>query len=647
MNFKIRNVVYLPYNMGLNVGSEYIEISVARKCNKLKLLVFERNVEKEVYTFNFDKNKCLGDIWFLSLYIDDVKELENMEYAFEDENGRFADPYGKSFSGRDTWGKAAHYKNIRRSPFITTCFDWGEGGDRLYIPWSESIVYRLHIRGFTKSASSKTIHSGTFSGVVEKIPYIKSLGITTLDIMPCQEFEELMPLNIRHDIFSGMGYNADILNTTKKVVNDEKTVKNHMINYWGYADTLHFAPKASFSMKKHRNPPNEFKHMVKSLHNAGIEVIAEFYFKEGIGYSYVRDVLIYWAYEYRLDGFHILGNVYAAELAKEAALSGIKLIYENWDNTYRGYYNFKDGSDDGRLKRLASFNDSFQNDMRRFLKGDEGMINSLVYHTKNNPQYAAQLNYIADIKGFSLVDMLSYDIKHNEANLENNKDGTDYNYSWNCGCEGSTSKKTVNRLRAKQLRNASLLVFLSQGTPVIAQGDELGQSKGGNNNTYCQDNRISWLNWKLINSNSHILEWFQFIINFRKKHRVFHACKEPANLDNAALGMPDVSYHGVKAWQPDFDNYSRQLGILYFGQYAKNADGSFDDTFYVMYNMHWEAHDFALPKPEKGYRWHLCIDTDRHDINGFYQEGSEKDIGNQRGYRVKARSIVVLKGVKI
>ena len=635
MDFEIRDTVYLPYNLGLSINDKYISISVAHKSKTLKLLLFERNVETEVYTFDFDKKKCLGDIWFLSLYVKNIDKLSNMEYAFEDEHERFCDPYGRTFSGRDSWGRFEQEGNLRRSSFILSEFNWETDKAPLNIPWSESIIYRLHIRGFTKAPSSKVVHSGTFKGAIEKIPYLKALGITAVDIMPCQEFEELMPLNPAYDNLNYINYR--ISEKTDKTA----AVQSRRLNYWGYTDTLHFAPKSSFCMKKNRNPSVEFKEMVKSFHAAGIEVITEFYFKDGVNYSYIRDVLIYWAYEYGLDGFHLVGNINAEELAKEPALSGVKLIYSNWDNCGRNYYNIS-GNDS---KKTASFNDSFQNDMRRFLKGDEGLINKLIYHTKNNPAHTAQLNYIADIKGFSLMDLLSYDIKHNEANLEDNKDGNDDNYSWNCGVEGNTAKKAVNKLRLKQLKNASLLVFLSQGTPVIAQGDELGQSKSGNNNTYCQDNKLSWLNWKLINSNAHILEWFKFIINFRKSHRVFHYKSEPMNIDNNALGLPDVSYHGVRAWQPDFENHRRQLGILYFGRYAKNTDGSCDYTFYVMYNMHWTEHEFALPKSARGYRWSLCIDTDRYDINGFYSEGNEEILNNQRVYTVGARTIAVLKEI--
>lgn len=284
MDFEIRDTVYLPYNLGLSINDKYISISVAHKSKTLKLLLFERNVETEVYTFDFDKKKCLGDIWFLSLYVKNIDKLSNMEYAFEDEHERFCDPYGRTFSGRDSWGRFEQEGNLRRSSFILSEFNWETDKAPLNIPWSESIIYRLHIRGFTKAPSSKVVHSGTFKGAIEKIPYLKALGITAVDIMPCQEFEELMPLNPAYD-----NLNYKISEKTDKTA----AVQSRRLNYWGYTDTLHFAPKSSFCMKKNRNPSVEFKEMVKSFHAAGIEVITEFSFKIlyiSVGYVFSCDL---------------------------------------------------------------------------------------------------------------------------------------------------------------------------------------------------------------------------------------------------------------------------------------------------------------------------------------------------------------------
>ena len=211
---------------------------------------------------------------------------------------------------------------------------------------------------------------------------------------------------------------------------------------------------------------------------------------------------------------------------------------------------------------------------------------------------------MANTNGFTLMDMVSYDIKHNEANGEDNRDGTDYNQSWNCGAEGPSRKKRIMQMRRKQIRNALLMLFLSQGTPLLMMGDEFGRTKKGNNNSYCQDNDISWLNWSLLNSNSSIHEFVKHVIRFRKEHSVFHMEKEPALMDYRCVGLPDVSYHGLKTWCPMFDRFLRQLGILYCGKYGKKPDGREDDYFYVAFNMHWEPHEFALPNLPKDFK---CI----------------------------------------
>ena len=188
------------------------------------------------------------------------------------------------------------------------------------------------------------------------------------------------------------------------------------------------------------------------------------------------------------------------------------------------------------------------------------------------------------------------------------------------------------------------MLFLSQGTPMILAGDEFGNSQSGNNNAYCQDNEISWLNWNLLETNRDIYEFVKYMIEFRKKHPVFHMKAEPKNIDYLACGHPDVSYHGVKAWCPEFENFRRQLGIMYCGEYEKKADGTPDDYFFTAYNMHWEPHEFALPNLPKDMKWHICLNTDAEEVNGIYREGKELSLEDQKQFMVPARTILVFRG---
>lgn len=350
--------------------------------------------------------------------------------------------------------------------------------------------------------------------------------------------------------------------------------------------------------------------------------------------AYALDVVRYWAREYHVDGFHLIGYAPNDLLARDPYLSRVKLWADHWDNL----------PGPGKRKHLAEYNDGFEIDMRRLLKGDEDQINNLVFRSKRNPKEAGVINYMANVNGFTLMDMVTYDRKHNEANGENNLDGADYNYTWNCGVEGPTRKKKVVEMRRKQLRNAILILLLSQGTPLIMAGDEFGDTKGGNNNSYCQDNETSWLNWNLANTNQDLLEFVKFAIAFRKKHRIFHMEQEPRIMDYLGCGQPDISYHGVKAWCPEFENFRRQLGIMYCGNYAEKEDGTPDDSFFVTYNMHWEPHEFSLPNLPKGKKWHVAINTDEGSRNGIYQEGKEPVLEKQKHFMVPPRSIVVFIG---
>ena len=461
-----------------------------------------------------------------------LEQPEDYEYCYKIGGKIVPDPYGKAFSGREHWSVSkGKEKRKLRTRIVTDTFDWGKS-QFPHLKKEDVIAYSLHVRGFTKHSSSGVAHKGTFDGVTEKLPYLQKLGINQIHLMPVYEFDE----NQRH------------------------------VNYWGYGKAYFFAPKASYAAG---DPVNEMKSLVRQMHLAGIEVILEMPFTEGTTFSLILDCLRYWVMQYHVDGFIV--NPYICnpdELAKDPVLAKSKILKKE---------------------------DGFQNVMRRFLKGDEGMIRDVICQLKN--QDTQLYNYIASHNGFTLCDVVSYDGKHNEANGENNLDGPDYNYSWNCGAEGNSRKKAVNELRKNQIFNAFFLLLFAQGMPCILSGDEFMNTQKGNNNAYCQDNLISWLDWNQLSRQEELYTFVCRLIALRKACMKQTAKKSEDTMGRS--GIPQISYHGEDAWQMPAGHASRQLGVFYHEE-------STEKDFYIAYNMHWLSHSFALPSLPKGMEW-VCI----------------------------------------
>lgn len=461
-----------------------------------------------------------------------LEQPEDYEYCYKIGGKIVPDPYGKAFSGREHWSVSkGKEKRKLRTRIVTDTFDW-EKSQFPHLKKEDVIAYSLHVRGFTKHSSSGVAHKGTFDGVTEKLPYLQKLGINQIHLMPVYEFDE----NQRH------------------------------VNYWGYGKAYFFAPKASYAAG---DPVNEMKSLVRQMHLAGIEVILEMPFTEGTTFSLILDCLRYWVMQYHVDGFIV--NPYICnldELAKDPVLAKSKILKKE---------------------------DGFQNVMRRFLKGDEGMIQDVICQLKN--QDTQLYNYIASHNGFTLCDVVSYDGKHNEANGENNLDGPDYNYSWNCGAEGNSRKKAVNELRKNQIFNAFFLLLFAQGMPCILSGDEFMNTQKGNNNAYCQDNLISWLDWNQLSRQEELYTFVCRLIALRKACMKQIAKKSEDTMGRS--GIPQISYHGEDAWQMPAGRASRQLGVFYHEE-------STEKDFYIAYNMHWLSHSFALPSLPKGMEW-VCM----------------------------------------
>lgn len=625
------------YPMGTVVVEGGVHFSVIFQGESCSLALYRAGGRTPVKRIPFPEENRVGDVWSMTV----AGDFRGMEYCFELDGILTEDPFGKHFTGRERWGEAKQLNQVLRASILQEEYDW-ESDRRPEIPYEDCILYRIHPRGFTKHSSSKVEARGTFAGIGEKIPYLKELGITTVELLPAVEFQEVMAEPIGAAGTSGgriegqRALEASWKKDGRQGGQEDfsrKLQPSGKLNYWGFVPGLYFAPKASYCSGREKHPEREFKDLVKALHRAGMELVMDFFFTGQEVETFVLEVLRFWAREYHVDGFHLIGFPPCRLIGRDPYLSRVKLFAQSWDD-----------AEGGRYKHLAQYNDGFAIDMKRVLKGDEGMVSSLAFRIRNNPKEQAVINFMANINGFTLMDHVCYDQKHNEANGENNQDGTDYNCSWNCGVEGPTRKKKVADMRRKLLRNAYLLTFLSQGTPLLMAGDEFGNTQNGNNNAYCQDNEISWLNWNLTETNRDLLEFVKAVIRFRKSHPMFHMAREPRIMDYLSCGQPDVSYHGVKAWCPEFESFRRQLGVLYCGRYGKLPDGTCDDSFFVVYNLHWEPHEFSLPNLPKGQYWHIAMDTDAREVNGIYPAGTEPFAENQKLYLVEPRTIMVFVG---
>ncbi|MDE5952111.1 MAG: hypothetical protein K2H12_11080, partial [Acetatifactor sp.] len=351
------------------------------------------------------------------------------------------------------------------------------------------------------------------------------------------------------------------------------------------------------------DPATELRELVRALHLRGMEIVLQFYFPDHVPTDEILNVLRYWSWAYHVDGFHLMGGaLHIHAIAADPALSDRKLWY--YDFPAEQIYGYEKVP---AYRNLAVYNEGFQQDARRFLKGDEGMLQAVTQRMRCNPRQKGVINYLADYAGFTMMDMVSYDRKHNEDNRENNRDGSDCNFSWNCGVEGPSRKKQIQALRMKQLRNAFTLLMLSQGTPYFFMGDEFGRTQKGNNNPYCQDNAVTWVNWGEMAKREELYDYVRELIRLRRQHSIFHLEQECRLMDYRSCGSPDMSYHGTEAWRPAWEPYNRHIGIMLNGAYGREEE---ENCWYIAINMHWESHDFAMPRLPKGQIWRRVLTTE-------------------------------------
>ncbi|MBQ2473650.1 MAG: alpha-amylase [Lachnospira sp.] len=573
-----------PTIMGANLIDGVYNFSFANASSNVTLLLFSEKKKHPKYKIKFEEDMRFGDVY--SMAISGI-DLSSYFYAYEIDKHIFIDPYAKEITDCGCFGKKSR-EDVYISPICLPEYDW-EGDRPLDLDYKDSIFYKLNVRGYTKSKTSKVKEKGTFRGIIEKLPYLKDLGITTIELMPAYEFDEIGRFyQLKEDsILSRYGVDT-------RFINGEKS---STVNFWGYTRGFYFAPKASFSSRVagkdyKKGYSSEFKDLVKEAHKAGIEVVMEMFFvKESV--SLCLDCVRYWVNEYHIDGVHVYGEeTILKAIASDPMLSKTKVLTVFWEGNK------------GTYKHMANYNNDFQNVVRQLLKGDENQLQSFINVTKNNPTNSAVINYITNNNGFTLTDLVSYDRKHNELNGENNRDGENFNYSWNCGEEGPTKKRKIIDLRLKQIKNALTMVILSAGTPLILAGDEFANSQEGNNNPYCVDSEVSWLTWKETSTAKKIFDWTKTLIDFRKKYAILHQENPLSQTDRLSIGFPDLSYHGNNAWFTPTDNFIRQVGMMYS---AAHGEEGVNELIYIAYNMHWEEHELALPKIDSKEGWKIVM----------------------------------------
>lgn len=553
---------------------------------------------------------------------------KHLAYNYEIDGEVRPDAYATRILGRDKWRDMgrAEWKYAVCCGCAQEAFDW-DGDRRPEIPRSKMVMYKLHVRGFSMDAGIRGRTRGTFAAVREKIPYLKELGITTVEFMPVYEFEELVyktsvPLP---EYVQWQSSEEDLIKP------EQETVLSDKVNYWGYTKGNYFAVKASYAGGE--DPAREWKELVRALHANGMECVMEIYVTEDTNENVVLEALRYWVREYHVDGFHLLGeHVPVSLIAQDVWLARTKIFCRGFEGRLI--------SEAGDYRHLFLYSDEYLYPVRRMMNYRGGKLGDFICQQRKQHAVQGFVNYIADNNGFSLLDLFSYEEKHNEANGEDNRDGCDWNYSNNCGAEGRSNRRSVKEMRERQLRNAFTILFCGQGVPLVYAGDEFGNTQNGNNNAYCQDNVTGWVNWKKGAKYDWLTEFVKKIIAFRREHPGICA-EEPKQLsDFKRKGFPDLSYHGESAWVAEFSREEQAVGMMYCGAYAAREDGSEDDYVYIGYNFRPGISRLALPKLPEGKKWYLTMDTAR-GREAFLACGEP-----QKGAQVTVRgqSIVILVG---
>ena len=675
------------FPFGASIIGNAVNFSIfSMNATSAQLLLFHRGENKPFAKIPFPEEFRIGGVYSMLVFGIDIEDVEYgyvMDGPYDpargllfDKNKILLDPYAHSVTGREKWGKKPNPKNPfqHRGRIILEDYDW-ESDKPLEIPQKDLVIYEMHVRSFTRHESSGVKHGGTFHGIVEKIPYLKELGVNCIELLPIFEFDELE--------------------------NTREYEGNRLYNYWGYSTVNFFAPKAGYAVNSALGmEADELKNLVKKLHQNGIEILLDVVFNhtaegnengpyisyKGIdnrtyylmtpdGYYYnfsgcgntlncnnavvrncILDCLRYWVSSYHIDGFRFdLAAILSRDesgapmtspplleaLAHDAVLGRTKLIAEAWDAG--GLYQV--GSFPS-WNRWAEWNGKYRDCVRHFIKGDGDAAPELYWRVGGSwDMYSersaeASINFITCHDGFTLYDLVSYNEKHNIANGEDGRDGCDDNISWNCGAEGSTEDDEINQLRARQMKNALIILLTSRGVPMLLSGDEFANTQFGNNNAYCQDNEISWLDWGFLEKNRTHYDFVRKLIAFRKAHPVIR--NTHFDMDRNGTDYPELSFHSFAPWQ--YNNMEPSLTLAYmYAEDHKKYKTKGDAFIYVALNAHWEGHSFGLPVIPEGFKWHIAANTFEGKA---YEPGREVQCEDQEQLYVHERSSVILIGKK-
>lgn len=678
--FKIRPGFFRMY--GACVASNGVSFTInSHGATRCTLLLFKPQAPKPYARIPFPDSYRIGDTYSMLVY--DIKPDE-FEYAFSfdgpyepakgllfNEENVLLDPYSRAVTGQRKWGeKPEGGKDFEyRARVVKSSFDWGNI-KQLEQPFEDLVIYEIHVRGYTKDKSSGVSAPGTFAGLKDKIPYLKDLGINAVELMPIFEFDEMESARVVDGV--------------------------QLYNYWGYNTVSFFAPNTSYAFnEEHNHEGDELKSLIKALKENGIEVIldvvfnhtaegnemgpcfsfkgidnnvyymltpdAHYYNFSGCGNvmncnhpvvrNFIIDCLRHWAVEYRVDGFRfdlasILGRdqngapmanpPILESLAFDPVLGKMKLIAEAWDAG--GLYQV--GSFPS-WNRWAEWNGRYRDDMRSFLKGDDGMAgNAITRITGSRDLYSpesrghkASVNFLTCHDGFTLYDLYSYNEKHNEKNGWNNTDGDNNGHSWNCGAEGETDDPNVNGLRGRLIKNAFAALLCSRGPAMFFAGDEFCNTQFGNNNAYCQDNIISWLDWSRLEEFKEIHDFVRHMIQFRKEHPILRKMTKPSSCQ-----FPEISVHNGTPFNASTDYKTKLIGIMYAG---RNEEDTEDDIVFYCMNAYWEPLVMQLPVLPNGKHWHVDTNTNAEYFDG--EDFTEKtELLGVNTIRVPARTTIIL-----
>lgn len=613
------------------------------------LLLFHPQESEPYAVLPFPESYHIGNMYSMLVY--DIN-IEDFEYAFQfdgpyipergllfNKNNIILDPYARAVTGQRNWGERPEGGNafVYKARVVNNDFDWGDV-KQLEIPFEDLIIYEMHVRGFTKDKSSGVTAKGTYEGIREKIPYLKDLGINAIELMPVFEFDEMESARVVDGV--------------------------QLYNYWGYNTVCFFAPNTGYASKvEHNHEGDELKQLIYDLKQNGIEVILDVVFNhtaegnefgpsfsfKGIdnnvyymltpdGYYYnfsgcgnamncnhpivrrfIIDCLRYWVVEYRVDGFRFdLASILTRnrngvpmsnppiieEMALDSVLGGVKLIAEAWDAA--GLYQVGSFASWGRW---AEWNGRYRDDIRCFLKGDNGTAGTAITRiTGSRDLYSsalignqASVNFLTCHDGFTLYDLYSYNSKHNEKNGWGNTDGDNNGHSWNCGCEGETDDPEINTLRLRLIKNAFATLLCSRGPAMFFAGDEFCNTQFGNNNAYCQDNIISWLDWERLEKYKEIHDFVRFMIRFRRDHPILRKMTQAASNH-----LSEVSVHNGYPYNGNTDYHTHMIGIMYAGRNRSNTE---DDIIFYCMNSYWEPLSMQLPQPPEGMEWKVVVNT--------------------------------------